>query len=131
MDSAWVTVAFPEGCTPAGRSLLLRAVVSAEVAQDTAKGLMDRAPLPEGQGMFFDMGATAVHPFYMRRVGFSLDMIFISSDLVIVGIVQNARPFDETLRSVAAPSRYVLEVRGGWVARHCVEVGQRVEVSNG
>ena len=77
--------------------------------------------------MLFDMVASRDHAFWMKDVPFSLDMIFISQAHVIVGILANVQPFDLTLRSVGVASRYVLEVPGGWAARHGVEVGQRVD----
>lgn len=117
MSEVWILVTFPEA----------NAAVTAEMTQDIPRGLMGRAFLPEDQGMLFDMVASANHGFYMRNVPISLDMIFISQEHVVVGIIENATPFDEATRSVGVPSRYVLEVNAGWAARHGVTVGQRVD----
>lgn len=108
----WTVVSFPE----------VGATVTAEWAADR-RGLMGRRALPEGQGMLFDMGRNADHGVYMKNTLIPLDMIFISAAGVVVGIVECARPLDETLRTVGVSSRYVLEVNGGWCRRHGVRVG--------
>ena len=46
--------------------------------------------------------------------------------MTIAGIVENAEPRTETLREVAAPSLYVLEVNGGYCAAHKVAAGAKV-----
>lgn len=117
MKPAWILVSFPDA----------PAAVTAELAQDTARGLMGRASMPEDHGMLFDMVATRDHAFYMRNVPIPLDMIFISAEHIIVGILTNVPPLDDTLRSVGVASRYVLEVNGDWCRRHGVTVGQRVD----
>lgn len=90
------------------------------------KGLMFRQHLPEDAGMLFLMEEESVHTFYMRNTLIPLDMIFIGGDLTIAGIVENAEPRTETLRSVEKPSRYVLEVNGGWTRSHQVLPGAKV-----
>ncbi len=89
---------------------------------------MGRTRVPEGTGMLFDMGRLDVHRFWMEGTLVPLDMVFMGPDWVVVGIVPNAVPFDRTLRGVQALSRYVLEVPGGWSARHGVVPGQRADV---
>jgi uncharacterized protein len=78
--------------------------------------------------MLFDMSCTSVYRFWMQNVHVPLDMIFLSEASVVVGIVHQAAPMDPTLRGVAAPSRYVLEVPGGWCVRNGVRAGQRAEI---
>jgi uncharacterized membrane protein (UPF0127 family) len=95
------------------------------------KGLMYREHLPIDAGMLFLMaimneGKEADHTFYMRNTLIPLDMIFINKDLTIVGIVENAVPRTETLRSVGKPSLYVLEVNGGWTAAKQIKPGTKV-----
>jgi len=54
-------------------------------------------------------------------------MLFIARDGTVVGIHANATPLSTANISVGKPSRYVLEVPGGWVARHGIAAGARVE----
>lgn len=115
-----VVVYFPSG-----------ARVRAEVARGQgalARGLSGRAHLQDDFGMVFDMGETARHLFWMRDTLVSLDIVFLAEDGTVVGVVTDAAPLDLTPRGVAAESRYVLEVPGGWCARNRVAVGQRAVV---
>ncbi len=90
------------------------------------KGLMFREHLAPDAGMLFLMGVETDHAFYMRNTLIPLDMIFITKDLTIAGIVENAEPRTETLRRVGKTSLYVLEVNGGWTAAHHVAAGAKV-----
>jgi len=103
--------------------------VAVEVVKTRPKierGLMYREHLPPDAGMLFLMGGESDHTFYMRNTLIPLDMIFITKDLTIAGIVERAEPRTETLRSVGATSLYVLEVNGGWTATHQVKPGAKV-----
>lgn len=103
--------------------------VTVEVVKTRPKierGLMFREHLPPDAGMLFLMGGETDHTFYMRNTLIPLDMIFITKDMTIAGIVERAEPRTETLRSVGAPSLYVLEVNGGWSASHQVKPGAKV-----
>ena len=105
------------------------ATVTVEVATtpaEIARGLMYRDHLPYDAGMLFLMGKDAVWSFYMRNTFIPLDMIFITRDLTVAGVVANAQPCTETLRSIHTPSSYVLEVNGGWAAAHQIMPGAQV-----
>jgi uncharacterized membrane protein (UPF0127 family) len=121
--ATWSTIAFVRAGEPV-------VTVHAEHSKDIVKGLAGRTSLPEGQGMLFDMGANAAHFFWMRGVLIPLDFIFIrdrdGGDGVVMDLVENAQPGDETRRS--GVGRFVLEVPGGWVARHGVRAGMRVDL---
>jgi uncharacterized membrane protein (UPF0127 family) len=64
----------------------------------------------------------------MRNTLIPLDMIFISAEKRIVGIVAQAVPRTLTSRSVGMPSKYVLEVPGGWSEKSGIRSGSRVEI---
>jgi hypothetical protein len=106
--------------------------VSVEIARtdaERAKGLMHRRALAPDAGMLFLFDETAEHPFWMKNTRIPLDMIFIGEDGRVVGIVARAVPGDLSPRS-AGPSRYVLEVNGGWAEAHGVAPGDRVRFEN-
>jgi uncharacterized protein len=56
----------------------------------------------------------------MHNTLIPLDMIFIRKSMTIAGIVENAEPKTDTLRTVHENSLYVLEVNGGWTKAHGV-----------
>ena len=115
--------------TSAGQRLAVDVELARTVAEQR-KGLMGRRALPENGGMLFLFDATSVQSFWMKNTLIPLDMIFISDDGRIVGIVASAAPLTETERTVGKPSRYVLEVNGGWCAAHGVGAGDRVRFEN-
>jgi hypothetical protein len=101
-------------------------VVDTEPAR--VKGLMFRPSLPDGSGMLFVFDEVRDHAFWMKNTFISLDMIFIGEDLQVVGVRAETVPQSTATVSAGVPSRYVLEVPGGWAARHGVERGTRVEL---
>ncbi len=116
-----VSVSFPSGARVLAELVTTR--------QDIERGLGRRSSVPDGTGMLFDMGRLFAHRFWMADTWVPLDMVFIEPKYrLVVGIVADAHPMDPTLVGVEAPSRYVLEVPGGWCARNGVAVGQRVSV---
>jgi uncharacterized membrane protein (UPF0127 family) len=104
-------------------------VVSSREA--VARGLMYRTELADGHGMLFVLPEERDHRFWMKNTLIPLDMIFIGGDGVIVGIHRDAKPLSTATVGVGRPSRYVLEVPGGWSARRGIAAGQRVELPAG
>ena len=90
------------------------------------RGLMYRESLADGRGMLFVFEDDADHDFWMKNTLIPLDMIFIDAERQVVGVHANATPLSTASISIGAPSRYVLEVPGGWAARHGVATGDRV-----
>jgi uncharacterized membrane protein (UPF0127 family) len=93
-------------------------------------GLMNRPKLAEDAGMLFLFDDTAERAFWMKNTLIPLDILFIDEEGRIVGIVERAEPRSERTRTVGRPSRYVLEVNGGWSAAHGVRAGDRVRFEN-
>ena len=114
--------------TPAGEVTVGIEVV--DTPPKIMRGLMFREHLPPDDGMLFLLGYDEDHAFYMRNTLIPLDMMFIRADRTIAGIVENAEPRTETLRRVGLPSRYVLEVNGGFSAAHGIKPGARVRFVN-
>lgn len=128
----------PEPGRPTGRVVVqtaagARHAVAVEVArtdETRAHGLMDRERLDAEAGMLFVFDETELHTFWMKNTLIPLDMIFIDDTGRIVGIVPRAEPRTLTPRDPGVPSRYVLEVNGGWAAAHGVAVGDTVRFEN-
>lgn len=97
---------------------------------ERSRGLMHRDRLDEDAGMLFLFPESEEHAFWMKDTPLSLDLVFIGEDGRIVGIVERAPPRTLDLRTVGLPSRYVLEVNGGWSAARGVKAGDRVKFEN-
>jgi uncharacterized membrane protein (UPF0127 family) len=114
--------------TPGGEVAVTVEVVSTEAKIE--RGLMYREHLPLDAGMLFMMGFEKDWSFWMRNTLIPLDMLFITKDMHVAGIVENAEPKTETLRKVGVPSFYVLEVNGGWTRKNNVVAGATVRFEN-
>jgi len=98
----------------------------AATADKRELGLMYRRELPPDHGMLFIFPVEKINSFWMKNTPIRLDMIFISREQKIVGIVHGAVPFSLDGRSVAVPSQYVLEINGGLSHRYGFKAGDRV-----
>src|SRR2546430_10928561 len=113
------------GCRDRGPVAVIRGPgaaveVSLEVAATPAereRGLMYRTSLAEGRGMLFVFDADGNQSFWMKNTLIPLDLLFIARNGTVVGIHANATPLSTANIAVGKPSRYVLEVPGGWAAR--------------
>ena len=112
--------------TEGGRQLTFQV----EVADTPAKrelGLQYRRDLGVDRGMIFLFPAESGHSFWMKNTPIPLDMIFISKDRKIVGIVEQAVPFSTESRSVPGASQFVLEINGGLSKRYGIKAGDTVQ----
>jgi uncharacterized membrane protein (UPF0127 family) len=107
------------------------AQVTVELAltrEEQARGLMYRTELPEDAGMLFVFDGESERTFWMSNTPIPLDIIYIRGDKTIVSIAANATPYSEKQIPSRGPAHYVLEVNGGWAARHGVKSGDSVSV---
>ena len=108
-------------------------VINAQVAatpEQQERGLMFRRSLAPNEGMIFPYDPPASVSFWMHNTLIPLDMLFITKDMTVAGIVQNAEPKTDTMRTVGATSLYVLEVNGGYTASKGVIAGAKVRFDN-
>jgi uncharacterized protein len=114
--------------TPSGEVAVDVEVVSTEGTIE--RGLMYRQFMAPDAGMLFLLGIDKEWTFWMRNTLIPLDMIFIRKSMKIAGIVENAEPKTDTLRTVHENSLYVLEVNGGWTKAHGVVRDATVRFAN-
>jgi hypothetical protein len=115
---------------PEGRAEVRVRVELARTNQERARGLMSREHVDVDAGMLFLYEDESIRRFWMRNTLIPLDMIFISKDLRVVGVVENAEPQTDTLRQVDQPSQFVLEVNAGFAATNGIAAGTPVEFRN-
>lgn len=111
--------------TKEGRELTFQV----EIADTPAKrqlGLQYRRDLAPDRGMVFLFPQESTQSFWMKNTPIPLDMIFISSDRKIVGIVEQAVPFSMDSRSVSVASQFVLEINGGLARRYGIKAGDSI-----
>ena len=111
--------------TKEGRELTFQVEV-ADTPTKRELGLQYRRDLAVDRGMIFLFPTESEHAFWMKNTPIPLDMIFISGDEKIVGIVERAVPFSLDSRSVPATSRFVLEINGGIAERNGIKIGDSI-----
>ena len=99
----------------------------ADTPDARAHGLMYRRDLAADAGMLFVFAKESDQQFWMKNTPLPLDMVFIGADRRIVGVVADTRPFSTNSLGVSKPSQYVLEVNGGFCAKHGVAAGDVLE----
>lgn len=95
-------------------------------------GLSGLENLPAGQGMLFDLGFDYSRiDINMDEMLFPLDIVFINSNLTVVGILHDVNPGDEAyfIASNSLGARCFMEVNAGEAAS--INVGDVVTVTNG
>lgn len=107
-----------------------------EIADDDeerARGLMFREELGANEGMLFIWRQPVPRSFWMRNTRIPLDIVYLGSDLEIVGWSLDTPPCRTRncpSYPSGAPAQYVLEVNAGEMARLGVEIGDPVRVGN-
>lgn len=101
--------------------------------QEKYVGLMDRDYLEEGSGMLFVYDKPLIPSFWMKNTIITLDIIFIDDQGLIRHIHHLAEPcINQDLCSTYSPPvpvQYVLEVPGGYVQKHGIQVGDTVQLN--
>ena len=118
--------------SPAKRVCIRGTCIRAEVAatQDArTRGLMFRKGMAEDKGMLFVFDTEAPYAFWMKNMHFPLDILWIDHNKKIVHVYQNALPCKDVCKNLAPPqpAQFVLEVPAGFVAKHGVATGERVD----
>ena len=111
--------------TKEGREIAFQVEI-ADTPAERQMGLQYRRELADDYGMIFVFPTEETQAFWMKNTPIPLDMIFISAQGQIVGIVENAIPFSLDSRSVSGRSRYVLEINGGLSQRYGFGAGDSV-----
>jgi uncharacterized membrane protein (UPF0127 family) len=88
------------------------------------KGLLGKRGLRPGEGVLL-RPANMVHTWFMR---FAIDVVFVDTDMRIVGINHDTGPWRVTGRRGA---RSVIELRAGECRRRGIEHGAKLRVEHG
>jgi uncharacterized membrane protein (UPF0127 family) len=115
---------------PPGRDPVRVRVEVARTPAETRRGLMFRRELEPDAGMLFVFERAQRLTFWMRNTWIPLDMIFITPDRRVLGIVENAEPETDDPREVEGRSQFVLEVNAGFARAHGIVPGTPVRFEN-
>lgn len=93
------------------------------------KGLMYRKLMEEHHGMLFLFPQERLNSFWMKNTILELDMLFVSKDWRVVGILDHVPPQNEAPRKVDEPSQYVIELVAGATEKFGIKKGMKVVVT--
>jgi uncharacterized membrane protein (UPF0127 family) len=105
--------------------------VAVELARDGAsreRGLMYRTSMPENAGMLFSWQDERVRSFWMHNTCIPLDLLYITKDGTISGILEQVPTLNEAPRRIDCPVAHVLELNAGWARAHGVAPGMKVKI---
>jgi uncharacterized membrane protein (UPF0127 family) len=102
----------------------------AKTPEHRERGLMFRTGMPEDDGMLFSWSDEQIRSFWMRNTCIPLDMLFITQDGTVAGVLEQVPTLNEDSRSVPCPVAHVLELNAGWCRSHGVVAGQHVRIEN-
>lgn len=110
-----------------------KATYTLEVAEtDEARthGLSGRKELVANTGMLFVFSSPDAACMWMKKMQFSIDIVWLDESKNIVEIAQNVSPetFPKLFCSVK-PATYVLELPAGTVMRETLYIGQKIDIS--
>lgn len=116
------TLTFERG----GEALTEIAIEIAETDSARARGLMQRASLPEESGMLFIFPRAEEQGFWMANTPLALDLFFAGADSQIVSIAKYTKPYSATTVRSEAPAQFVVETPAGFADSYGIVVGDRI-----
>jgi len=105
--------------------------VDVELARDDEsreRGLMFRTSMAEGRGMLFSWNDERVRNFWMHNTCIPLDMLYVTKDGTIAGILEQVPTLNDAPRGIPCPVAHVLELNAGWARAHGVAPGMKLRI---
>lgn len=94
------------------------------------EGLSGFSGLANHQAMFFPYDTLAVLPFWMKDMLFSIDIVWLDSNMSVVHMEEGVSPDSyPTLFSPGVLSQYVIEFSAGTIDRIGLSVGDQASIS--
>ena len=107
-----------------GTEILVPTVLVADTATERMRGLLSHAGLPPDQAMFL-APCSSIHTFFMR---FTIDVVFVSTELAVTRIVAGVTPFRVVFGGVGAWGG--LEFAAGCLPGGRLEPGDQLTLSD-
>ena len=107
----------------------IKLIGKANTNESRARGLMFREePLPTKSGLLFDYNGKSVkEAFWMKNTYIPLDIIFLDENKRVVGLLENMKPFDLTIKKIENPYNYAIEMNAGEIKSMNIKIGNIIE----
>ncbi len=103
-------------------TLLADRVVLANTLLSRLVGLLNRTTYSPGEGLILTQ-CRSIHMFFMR---FAIDVVFLSKENNVVGMVKGIKPFG--MSPVFWKASYAIELPVGTITRSKTALGDRIEL---
>tara|TARA_Y100001970_G_scaffold201913_1_gene245754 strand:- start:1999 stop:2484 length:486 start_codon:yes stop_codon:yes gene_type:complete len=100
----------------------------ADTIEKRRKGLMFRKFLDKEKGMLFVLPSEDLASVWMKNTLFSLDIIFISKDKLIVDFIEKTIPLSEKIYTTKKNIKYILEVNSGLIESLKIRLGDEINI---
>lgn len=110
-----------------------RTSITAELAvtdEERGRGLMFREEIHSDQGMLFVFEEEGIHPFWMKNMKFSIDILWLDKENRIVHVERQVHPCKNLpcpFYSSKIPAMYVLELKAGSVDDNQLKLYDRLD----
>ena len=117
--------------TVSGKNLM---VEIAKTSQAREQGLSDREKMCSNCGMVFIFDQPDIYTFWMRRMYFDLDMLWLNRDKVVDITYSAKAPLKEEfetpkeLYQSKVPADKVIEVNSGWAKKNGIKIGDKLQL---
>ncbi len=96
----------------------------ADTFSSRSRGLLGRRVFPAGEALVI-RPCNSIHMFFMR---FSIDVIFVTSQGIVLRVYHNLKPW--RLTPVFFNAEYVIELPSGTLAKTNTDVGDEIRLVN-
>ncbi len=93
-----------------------------------SKGLMFRSELDIDRGMLFVFPAESYVSVWMKNTLISLDIIFISKNMMVVDLVEKASPMSKDIYTSKENTKYILEINSGLIKSLNINLGDKINI---
>ncbi|MCL5438523.1 MAG: DUF192 domain-containing protein [Patescibacteria group bacterium] len=109
-------------------------VTVAKTLKDTEIGLSEKTSLPQNQGMLFAFKDPGFYPFWMKKMKFPIDIIYINKNKIVT-IFENAAVPDPKTQQIPiykpeTQANMVLEINAGLSKKYGFKTGDEVKTEN-
>ena len=94
------------------------------------KGLMFKKKLQKNKGMLFIFDKESYIPIWMKNTYIPLDILWISSQNIIVDTKQNASPLSKKIYHPKQKANKVLEINAGLLKKWAIKKGTKVKIES-
>ena len=98
----------------------------AKTYEERSKGLMFRDYISNNMGMLFIFPNEDLISMWMKNTLFSLDILFISKNKIIVDLKKNAKKLSNSLITSKIKAKYVLEINSGLIDKYKINIGDQL-----